>query len=1346
MKRRIQRITGAAVACSLLLGAFVSSLYASSLVISDTPMAVKNTVKSNIMFTIDSSGGTDVDMLLPTFNSMYYENGVTPTLDPTNLNGHFFLFPLTYRNVIPPGGLSPMLEGDVASPDTAHWRVRNYQYNLQYYNPFNVYKPWTGTDITGAAFTDANPAAIKLDPYGNALGTIDLTKAISSGSANISGISKANPGVVTTSAAHGFTTGQSLLMTGVGGMTQVNNNLYTITVLSSTTFSLGLSTAAGVTAVNTSSGYSTYSSGGTAQSNMAHTFLSTGATPTDITASGGRYYGSTWFPAVYYTWNDANGDGVMDVSEGVRYEIKDPSTCPAATGTSSNGTSAIIPGCGGAASAYPSGRTYAAELQNFANWFQYARTPLLTLQGSIGKQLETLGSTRVGMIYLEKDISDAKSSPVEDMTCNVKSTSAGGVPCTNPGTGNLNNLRNKLYDLNANLTDWRQPIHERMSHVFNYFKQTGTVNGVAAPIQGNVPSAALNAGRCQQNFNIIATPGYLNENGGTATGFKNYFTGVTPSSPFPVGDYDSTGSGKGAQTVPYDDSSNPGTGASYSDTLADWALYIYNQNLRADLATGQVPLTPGSHEDNANPHLTTYVIAPGAVPTLGNAPLFLDPATADPYTLIPPIDWPQPVFVDQSTVDDLWHATVNGRGSFINNTDIYGGLSTILNDIMGRSGAAAAVAVSNANVSPGDNFSYSSSYNSGNWSGDLQSTPISLTTGLPDLTNPQWTPSVGDQLDTLVTVSSRLIATYDGSKGIPFEWASLTAAQQSLLNSPVSPPGMADGANVLSFLRGNRLKEGTVYRTRGHVLGDIINAEPLIVREPVFSYADAGYLDFKTRYTNTTPRAKMVYQPANDGLVHAFDALTGAERWAYIPGLLFDSRMTSAVPTSFPNTSTLANLSLRNGFKHLYMADGSPVSGDVDFGNTQGATSHTPAWRTLMVGGLRKGGRGYYALDVTDPTATDEAAVASKALWEFPANSGMTATQKLNVGYSYGKPIIVKTKAAGWVVLVTSGYNNGTDDSASNTGGSGTGGDGQGHLFVLNAKTGALIKDINTGAGNAGTPSGLAQLAAFVNNSNIDKTVTQVYGGDLNGNVWRFDLSDQNSTSNWSVSKLATLVDASGTAQPVTTIPQLTLAGSNHMIYVGTGKYLGDADVPPVPAVAGLPSTQVQTMYGLVDDNSGNSIFPLRSNLQQQTILTSGATRTVSANATGSKKGWYLDLTFAGDPLGERVFTNPKLVYTTLTFTTNTPDASDPCNPGGVNPMLYTLDYANGGQIAGATSAIIRLGTTSLVSDPQLVMLPNGTIDAVIRKSDATTVTPNVSTTVGTTAVGKRVSWREIVQ
>jgi len=165
-----------------------------------------------------------------------------------------------------------------------------------------------------------------------------------------------------------------------------------------------------------------------------------------------------------------------------------------------------------------------------------------------------------------------------------------------------------------------------------------------------------------------------------------------------------------------------------------------------------------------------------------------------------------------------------------------------------------------------------------------------------------------------------------------------------------------------------------------------------------------------------------------------------------------------------------------------------------------------------------------------------------------------------------------------------------------------------------------------------------------------------------------------------------------------------------------------------------------------VDDNSGNSIFPLRSNLQQQTILTSGATRTVSANATGSKKGWYLDLTFAGDPLGERVFTNPKLVYTTLTFTTNTPDASDPCNPGGVNPMLYTLDYANGGQIAGATSAIIRLGTTSLVSDPQLVMLPNGTIDAVIRKSDATTVTPNVSTTVGTTAVGKRVSWREIVQ
>ena len=231
--------------------------------------------------------------------------------------------------------------------------------------------------------------------------------------------------------------------------------------------------------------------------------------------------------------------------------------------------------------------------------------------------------------------------------------------------------------------------------------------------------------------------------------------------------------------------------------------------------------------------------------------------------------------------------------------------------------------------------------------------------------------------------------------------------------------------------------------------------------------------------------------------------------------------------------ASLNNLSSKTSFTHKYTVDGTPVSGDVDFKQTNGAIGTGTDWRTMLVSGLGKGGRGYYALDVTNPVAATEAAVASKVLWEFPNSVTNTAARNsaiLNSGYSFGKPIIVKTKAEGWVVLVTSGYNNGT-----NTGDSG--GDGLGHLFVINPRTGDLIKDLTTPSCSAtpvSSPCGLAQIAAYVDNYSLDNTTDFVYGGDLMGNVWRFDLS-ANGSNSWSVSKFAVLKDAGGVTQPVPT-------------------------------------------------------------------------------------------------------------------------------------------------------------------------------------------------------------------
>lgn len=1193
-----RKTIASALIYGLVFGQLVQTANAASTDISNVPMAVRNIVPANVMFTVDSSGGMDVDVLLPTFNSMYYENNVTNS-NQNNLNGFFWLFPFGQNGIYNLGsGYSNVYWetlGSANNPDPLAWRARDYEYNKQFYNPNKTYYPWPGTDINGNAFGPANPQAALLDPYNPSAGSIDLTQTI------------------------------------------------------------------------------TYDS---------YTYLNSSGT-------GCLYAGCPWnritpyhtslYPATYYTWNDANNNGVMDAGEGVKYEIK-PAT-----------------------PSYPSGRNYTQELQNFANWFQYYRTVMLSLKGATGTQLGLMGSTRVGMTDLEHN---APVAPVADMSV----------------AANLSTLRSKIYNITPNLSDWRQPFHERIYNIWSYYNSTGS----DAPVQY----------ACQANYNILVTPGYLNENGPGASGFTNYFTNVTPPTISPS-NYDGTAASPLPWgSVPYSDS--------YSDTLADWVAYYYDKPmLTGTFPTGKVPIPANTHETNTNLHMTTYVLAPGAVPVLGNPPPApgrgLDPMTVDPYTINPAISWPQPIFVGQSTVDDLWHAAVNGRGVFVNSSDVAGGLSAILNDIVGRTGAAAAVAVSNANVVPGDNYSYASSYNSGTWSGDLNAYTIDTTTGQPSST-PAWGSSAQAQLDSQ-TWTSRKIATYSGSAGIPFTWSSLSSTQQSLLNTPYSPPGTSDGSSVLNYLRGDRSQENAgVYRQRAHVLGDIINAEPVLVREPTYAYADAGYSAFKTANAN---RTKMIYQGANDGMLHALTAATGGESWAYVPGILLNNERLGGI---YGTTSSLVNLSRKTGFTHLYYVDGTPTAGDVDFQNTQGATGSGSDWRTILVGGLRKGGHGFYALDVTNPAASTDADVAAKALWEFP-NSGTSAAVVKNIGYSFAKPIIVKTRAAGWVVLVTSGYNNGAD----------TGGDGQGHLFVLNARTGALIKDLSTGVGSSASPSGLAQISAYVDNSNVDNTTDIVYGGDLQGNVWRFDLS-RNNANQWSVSKLTTLTDGSGVAQPITTAPELGLVNNKRMIYVGTGQYLGESDVPGTSANAN--ASQTQTMYGLYDDMTGTALTNLRGtngstcpsgggdgSLVCQSLTTNSSatppTRSISPTNPvnlNTKKGWYVDL----PDTGERVVTDPTLALGALIFTSNIPSNADPCAPGG-SSWLYVLDYSTGGYIPGSlvSWSAMSLGNT-LASRPILIQLPSGGVDALVRKSDATTSTTQVPLPP-TPSNGKRVSWREII-
>ncbi|MDD5395528.1 MAG: PilC/PilY family type IV pilus protein [Thiothrix sp.] len=691
-------------------------------------------------------------------------------------------------------------------------------------------------------------------------------------------------------------------------------------------------------------------------------------------------------------------------------------------------------------------------------------------------------------------------------------------------------------------------------------------------------------------------------------------------------------------------------------------------------------------------------------------------------------------------------ASYGGTGSAYlasNATSFQNAISAITDSITAKIGAAAAVAVANAHVTSTDNTSYASSYNSGTWTGDLNAYSINVDTGVP-LTTSLW--SAQDQLDLLTSATRKIVTSTDTAGaigGIQFQPTSattatkLSSAQQTLLNSPTASP--VDGAAVLAYLRGDRSGEGTglPYRVRAHLMGDVVNAEPVMVREPSANYGDAGYMGSTTTFKESNAsRARTIYQGANDGMLHAISATSGTETWAYIPNLLM---------------ANLNNLSEKASFTHKYYVDGTPVSGDVDFKNCC-LTGGGNEWHTILVGGLGKGGNGYYALDVTNPDAADEAAVASKVLWEFPnsvKNSAQRITAKQNTGYTFGKPIIVKTAAKGWVVLVTSGYNNGTNAGDS-------GGDGLGHLFVLNPMTGDLIKDIPT-TGCATTPSstpcGLAQISAYVENTDVDNTTDYVYGGDLMGNVWRFDFTG-NSVSSWGVSRFAVLKDESGATQPVTSAPELAKIMSGgiayRFIYVGTGQYLGDTDVPcPLGGCTdgkteNSHATQTQTMYGLVDTLTASLPDPLRNNLQVQTVTTSGdgLTRTISSNAVDLtvKKGWYVDL----PTTGERVNTDPALALGALVFTSNIPN-STVCIPGG-SSWLYFLNYQTGGLVAGSTTTWsgMSLGNV-LASRPVLIQLPSGQVVVLVRKSDATTQSQQVPLPPSTTS-GRRVSWREIIQ
>jgi type IV pilus assembly protein PilY1 len=420
--------------------------------------------------------------------------------------------------------------------------------------------------------------------------------------------------------------------------------------------------------------------------------------------------------------------------------------------------------------------------------------------------------------------------------------------------------------------------------------------------------------------------------------------------------------------------------------------------------------------------------------------------------------------------------------------------------------------------------------------------------------------------------------------------------------------------------------------------------------------------------------------------------------------------------------------------KHHYFVDGTPVVGDICPTSPTTACTTGAAWKTILVGGFNKGGRGYYALDITNPAAP-------KALWEFTND---------DLGYTYGNPKIAKLKDGTWAVFITSGYNNvsGTPDASYL-------GDGVGRLYVLNAATGAIIRTISTGVGDTFTPSGLAHIAVRVTNATTDNTALAVYGGDLLGHLWRFDVNNDLGASGYDAQLLTTLIGPTGVAQPITSKPELGDVYGNKVIYVGTGKYLGSSD---------MADHTVQSIYAIKDPLDPNTtastaIYANPRSLASfknqtpttttcptnspSTICTAGQTVRTSPNLSVNfvtDAGWFMDLPDAG----ERANTDPTLSLGTLGFTTNVPN-SDACTVGGYS-YRYFIDYKTGGSVSTSTTSVVgsKLGN-ALATRPVYVRLPNGVVVELTRLSTGVTSTSQVPIGAGGTAT-RRTSWRELFE
>ncbi len=841
--------------------------------------------------------------------------------------------------------------------------------------------------------------------------------------------------------------------------------------------------------------------------------------------------------------------------------------------------------------------TYTEEIQNFANWFQYYRSREHVAKAAIGSVVADLQDIRVGYETINRRVDEAIAPMNENFFEGEKKELLDAIYSVNSSNGTP--LRRALDDAGRILS-------------CNYSGR-------------DCPALPAPEGICQQNFTLLFSDGFWNG-----------------SDPTVSGNYDADGPGD------FD-------GGRYADTrsatLADVAMYYYENDLQPGL-TNAVPLSQAdlnsvpsgtfAADDLLHQHMKTYTIAFGVVGSVDVATAeATDPATA--------ISWPNPTSSESAKIDDMLHAAMNGRGRFLNAGDpqeLQTAIETAFLEFTQAASSSSAATFNSTSLQEGT-LLYRGFYDLRNRTGELTASEVT-TDGVVSST-PTW--AAAGLLDA-VTPSSRVIVTWDpdNNGGIAFDHSSLTADQQLTLTS-----------NQVEYLRGDRTNEDPSGSLRARpsvegLLGDIVNSSPVFVGQPRAINRDQEPFPtsdlYSTFVNDNYTRSPMVYVGANDGMLHAFDALTGQETFAYVPNAIIDNSLSYTNKLdSFTSTFYL----------HNYYVDLSPRLNDTYTAVVPGGTRE---WRTTLVGGLGAGGKGYFALDVTDPASAFASTpnATNVALWEFtdeddtypttssgaPLGGAINAITDPNgdpvkdLGYALSLPIVTMSNVEtggeqDWVAI----FGNGPNSTA-----------GVSTLFVLFTDKGldgwssGDFKKIPTDFGVplpgeqfAGYPNGLGSPTAV--DADLNGTVDYVYAGDRLGNLFRFDLTSPN-PNNWSALRLfsATYDYGGGDVrlQPILSRPLVVKHPQQpgFLITFGTGSFIteddgGDDEIQSIYTIWDN-LTPTNPVTALDDTKSTRLVQQIMTNEVEDQVSPPRTRRVVTNNPVNYEAGvngiwgWYVDL------------------------------------------------------------------------------------------------------------------------